>query len=246
MNIAIPSYNRYDTIGNKTLSFLKNMNGVKRENITIFVANHEQQYLYAEHNPGYTIVIGEKGIRNQRNFISNYYDKDAYIISVDDDVECLLSLDNIETNNLFIDAKREMDMTGICMWGTNPVKNQFFMKGQDKITHNLKFCIGVLYGFINKKLMIPEEVSVKVDYMNTIMYYMNYGGMIRFNWIYAKTKYFNLNGGIGSKNSRHDANEIAARYISETYPEYCKMFRRKDNTAEIRLNWCHRFEFAAT
>ena len=243
MNIAIPSYNRYDTIGNKTLLFLSKMNGFKREDITIFVADQQQYDLYKEHNPGYKIIIGEKGIRNQRNFISNYYEKDAYVISVDDDVDCLLSLDNIETNNLFIQAKREMDQTGICMWGTNPIKNPFFMKNQDKITHNLKFCIGVLYGFINKKLMIPDEVLVKVDYMMTIMYYSNYGGMIRYNWIYAKTKYFNLNGGIGSKNSRHDANEQAVKYICQTYPEYATAKRRKDGTGEIRLNFRHRFEF---
>jgi len=242
MNIAIPSYNRYDTIGNKTLLFLSKMNGVKRENITIFVANHEQQYLYAEHNPGYTIVIGEKGIRNQRNFITNYYDKDAYVVSIDDDVTCLLSLDNIETNNLFIDAKREMDMTGICMWGTNAVKNEFFMKNQDKITHNLKFCIGVLYGYINKKLMIPDEIEIKVDYMMTIMYYSNYGGMIRFNHIYAKTKYF-ASGGIGSKKERNIANEQAVKYICQTYPQYATAKRRKDGTGEIRLNFRHRFEF---
>ena len=197
MNIAIPSYNRYDTIGDKTLLFLSTMNGVNIDNITIFVADDYQFLKYVELYPEYHIVVGEKGIRNQRNFITNYYDKDAYIISIDDDVTSLLSLDNIETKNLFIDAKKEMDMTGICMWGTNAVNNLYFMKGQDKITHNLKFCIGVLYGYINKKLMIPDEVSIKVDYMNTIMYYDNYGGIIRFNHIYAKTKYY-AKGGIGS------------------------------------------------
>lgn len=242
MQIAIPSYNRYDTIGNKTLLFLSNMNGVKRENITIFVADQQQYHLYKEYNPGYNIVIGKKGIVNIRNFISNYYKKDTYVVSIDDDVECLLSLDNIETNNLFIDAKREMDQTGICIWGTNPVKNEFFMQNQDKITHNLKFCIGVIYGFINKKLMIPEEVSGKDDYLTTIWFYDNYGGVIRYNWIYAKTKYY-AKGGIGSKKDRHDANEIAATYICEKYPEYAKPFRRKDGTAEIRLNFRHRFEF---
>ena len=75
MNIACPSYNRYDTIGNKTLLFLSKMNGVKREDITIFVADQEQHDLYAEHNPGYNIVIGEKGVVNIRNFIMQYYEK---------------------------------------------------------------------------------------------------------------------------------------------------------------------------
>lgn len=241
MQIAIPSYNRYDSIGNKTLSFLKNMNGFKREDITIFVADQQQYDLYKEYNPGYNIVIGEKGIGNIRNFIANYYDKDVYIISIDDDVDCLLSLDNIETNNLFIDAKKEMDVTGICMWGTNAVKNEFFMKNQDKITHNLKFCIGVLYGFINKKFNTPTSAGVKGDYLTTIWFYDNYGGVIRYNHIYAKTKYY-AKGGIGSKKDRHDANEQAVKYICETYPQYAKPFRRKDGTAELRLRHAHKFE----
>jgi len=245
MNIAIPSYNRYNTLGDKTLRFLSTMNGVSVDNITIFVADDFQFLKYVELYPEYHIVIGEKGIRNQRNFITNYYDKDAYIISIDDDVMSLLSLDNVKTENLFIDAKKEMDMTGICMWGTNPVKNEFFMKSQDKITHNLKFCIGVLFGYVNKKLMIPEEVSIKVDYMNTIMYYDNYGGIIRFNHIYAKTKYY-AKGGIGSKQDRHAANENAVKYISATYPQYATAKRRKDGTAELRLNFNHRFKLAAT
>ena len=33
------------------------------------------------------IIIGKKGIANQRNFISNYFDEGQYIISMDDDVE---------------------------------------------------------------------------------------------------------------------------------------------------------------
>ena len=243
MNIAIPSYNRYDTIADKTLKFLLNMNDVKREDITIFVANEEQQNLYKVYNPDYNVVIGEKGIRNIRNFITNYYPKDAYIISIDDDVDCLLSLGDTETNNLFIDAKREMDMTGICMWGTNAIKNEYFMKGQDKITHSLKFCIGVLYGYINKKLIIPDDISIKVDYMNTIMYYDNYGGIIRFNHIYAKTKYY-AKGGIGNKKERHHSNNIAVKYITEKYPQYATSKLRKDGvTLELRLNFRHRFKF---
>jgi len=245
MNIACPSYNRYDTIGNKTLLFLSKMNGVKREDITIFVADQEQHDLYAEHNPGYNIVIGEKGIVNIRNFIMQYYPQDAYVVSIDDDVTSLLSLNDVENNNLFIDAKKEMDMTGLTLWGVNPVKNKFFMKGQDKITHNLKFCIGVLYGFINKQFTLPVDATGKEDYVNTILHYENYGGVIRYNWICPETKYF-AKGGLESKKQRTITNEIAAKYISETYPEYCKMFRRKDNTAEIRLNFRHRFKFALT
>ena len=243
MNIACPSYNRYETIGKKTLTFLLTMNGVSRDNVTIFVADKEQYNLYTEHNPGWKVVIGEKGIVNIRNFINKYYDKDAYVVSIDDDVTSLLSLDDAETNNLFIDAKKEMDMTGLTLWGVNPVKNKFFMKGQDKITHNLKFCIGVLHGFINKRFVLPIETAGKEDYVNTIFHYSNYGGVIRFNHICPETVYF-ATGGIGSKKERRIQNEIAFNYIIDNYERYASARRRKDGTGEIRLNWGHRFPLA--
>jgi len=36
------------------------------------------------------IVIGKKGITNQRKFISSYFDEGKYIVFIDDDVEAIL------------------------------------------------------------------------------------------------------------------------------------------------------------
>ena len=163
MKIAIPSYRRYDELGKKTLTFLSGMKGFCQDDITIFVADEIEYNLYIEHNPGYNIVIGEKGIVNIRNFISQYYDKDEYIVCLDDDIEGLVSLLDKDYSTLFIDAKREMDSLGLTLWGVNAVSNKFFMEGQDEISHNLKFCIGVMHGFINKKYVLPIESAQKED-----------------------------------------------------------------------------------
>lgn len=241
MKIAIPTYKRYDELGQKTLTFLSGMKGFCQDDITIFVADEIEFNHYYERYAEFNIVQAEKGIVNARNFIMNYYDKDEYIVSIDDDVEGIVSLNDEDTSNLFINAKRQMDALGLTLWGVNPIKNKFFMEGQDKITHNLKFCIGVLHGFINKKYLIPLECKVKEDHLFSILNYRDWGGVIRYNHISPKTKYF-AKGGVGSKNERNECNEIAAKYIAETYPEYATLFRRKDGDAEIRLNWRHRFE----
>ena len=246
MKIAIPSYKRYDELGQKTLTFLSGMKGFCQDDITIFVADAIEFNYYYERYAEFNIVIGEKGIVNIRNFINQYYDKDEYIVCLDDDIEGIVSLDaDKDYSTLFIDAKREMDKTDLTLWGVNAVSNTFFMTGQDEITHNLKFCIGVMHGYINKKYVLPIDCAQKEDYVNTIMHYRDWGGVVRYNWISPKTKYF-APGGLESKKDRNAQNEVAAHYIAETYPDYCKMFRRKDGTAEIRLNFRHRFELAAT
>jgi hypothetical protein len=65
--VAIPSYNRFDVIAQKTLHTLLS-GGVKKSNIYIFVANKEQKVLYESHVPKSMyreIVVGKIGIANQ-------------------------------------------------------------------------------------------------------------------------------------------------------------------------------------
>jgi len=240
MKIAIPSYRRYEQLGNKTLTFLKRMKGFAHEDITIFVANEYEYLRYVKLYPDYHIVIGEKGISNIRNFIMNYYDKDEYIVSLDDDIDSLVSVQDKDYSDLFIRGKKELDRTGLTMWGVNPVRNSFFMEKQKYVSTNLKFCIGQLFGFINKRLHVSLESASKEDYQFTILNYMNYGGVLRFNQVAVKSKMF-ASGGIGTKKERGEQNEIAANFISQEYPNYCCIVRGGDRYAELRLFHHHKF-----
>lgn len=72
MRIAIPSYQRVDTLKNKTLKLLID-NGVELSNIYVFVANHDEYDISSANIPdGINLIIGEKGIINIRNFITDY------------------------------------------------------------------------------------------------------------------------------------------------------------------------------
>ena len=87
--IAIPSYNRSDVISNKTLKMLYEGNIIKNK-IYIFVANQREFILYKENvlpELYNKIIIGKKGITNQRNFIANYFPEGQYVVSLDDDIE---------------------------------------------------------------------------------------------------------------------------------------------------------------
>ena len=87
--VAIPTYKRSKEVAEKTLKTLKE-GGVPKSRIYLFVANKDEAAVYEKavdprlYNE---IVVGKKGIANQRKFISKWFDEGQYIISIDDDVE---------------------------------------------------------------------------------------------------------------------------------------------------------------
>ena len=92
--IAIPSYNRPDTIQVKTLAVL-NRHHIDPKRITIFVANQQQYKLYKSTLPTFlynNIVIGLLGLKNQRNFINSYYPEGMHIVEMDDDITKIVQL----------------------------------------------------------------------------------------------------------------------------------------------------------
>ena len=150
--VAIPSYNRADSIADKTLSYLLK-GGVSPSKISIFVANKSQEKMYKSAIPETmysVIVVGKLGIANQRKFISHYYPVDTYIVSMDDDVEelqmlrgdKLVSVKNVDA--FFVRAYGILKKEHLFIWGIYPVRNAFFM--YNTVSTGLKFIIGVTFG----------------------------------------------------------------------------------------------------
>ena len=92
--IAIPSYNRSDLIQVKTLALLHKHN-INPKIINIFVADRDQYDLYKSKIPSFLynkLIIGVKGLKNQRNYITNYYPEGYHIVEMDDDIEKIVQL----------------------------------------------------------------------------------------------------------------------------------------------------------
>lgn len=239
--IAIPSYNRAETIAEKTLSYLMD-GGVPPSKITIFVANKTQEKMYSTAVPKEMykdIVVGKIGIANQRKFISHYYPVGTYIVSMDDDVEELQMLrgDKLvvvrKVDEFFKKAYIMMKRENRFIWGIYPVRNAFFM--HNTATTNLRFIIGVTFGYINRRLKRLEpspKAEGKEDYEQSILYSKEDGGVLRFNNITHKTK-FNSIGGLGT--DRQLMNKNAAEYLQATYPDIVSIFHRKNGMTEIKL-----------
>ena len=240
--IAIPTYNRCDTIISKTLKMLKD-GGVKKSKIFIFVANKKEFDKYNDIVPESMynkIIIGKKGIKNQRIFISKYFPEGQHIVSIDDDVEKIEQLKGTKLQQIknvdkfFTDSFKLLKKEKLYIWGIYPVHNAFFMK--NNISFGLKFLIGVLFGYINRhnNKLYPKS-SVKEDIEQSILFYKMDGGVVRYNNIVTKTVFFAKGGG-GVASERIASYKKASNYLNKKYPEFISnIFTRENGLTEVKL-----------
>jgi len=242
--VAIPTYNRADVLVEKTLQTLKD-GRVSANKIHVFVANEDEREKYAAVIPKElysTIIVGVLGIAQQRRYISQYFPVGKNIVSLDDDVEGLYRrksekvLQKIRNlDDFFREAFRRLKRENLYLWGIYPVCNPFFMK--PNVTTNLKFIIGTVHGYINRKdadVELSGNIAEKEDYEQSIRFFNKDGGVLRFNDVSVKTK-FHAPGGLGRTQERMKTNEEAAKYLQRTYPDLVRIFHRKNGMAEIRL-----------
>lgn len=236
--VVIPSYNRPKMIQEKTLVTLQNAR-VPSSAIHIFVADEAEAKVYKDTIPSNLynkIIVGQKGITNQRRFISSYFPKHTHIVSMDDDVAQVLKLNDTgkltELDNLhvfFQEAFHRCLERNIYLWGIYPVLNAFYMK--PTITTDLKFILGTCHGYINRPNdpTLAPVLPEKEDFEMSILYYLKDGGVMRFNYVALKTKFHNRQGGLGAlSDERLKANEFAAQELKRRYPTLGYVWYRKN------------------
>jgi hypothetical protein len=188
------------------------------------------------------IVIGKTGLVHQRRFIVKYFKEGTRIVSIDDDVasvhekvekeKTLRQLKNVHA--FFKSAFQRCENEGLYMWGIYPVLNDFYMR--PGVSTDLKFIVGPMHGFINRHSRdIMPTLPEKNDVELSILYYLKDGGVVRFNNIAVKTKYFNPNGGLGDFNSRFQAHQKSAEALQARYQDLGYIWHRKSGMAEFRL-----------
>ena len=265
--IAIPSYNRADLLQVKTLALLHKHN-IDPKIINIFVSDRYQYNLYkskitkALYNK---LIIGVKGLKNQRNYINNYYPQGYHIVEMDDDIDKIVQLDikygatpkastpkgatpkastkkikPIENLDAFIkDAFQRCVANGIFLWGVYPLANPYFMT--NKITTDLRFIVGPFWGMINRH---REDLQLTIDEKEnserTLQNWVIDGKVLRFNNIGIETKYYKNKGGMQNNNKNSNYRKEAALnsvyYLHKKYPKLTKInLSKKSGFAEIKL-----------
>ena len=235
--ICIPSYKRAGILNMKTLPMLERYN-IPKDIIYIFVANPEEYNNYVNIiGDSYRIIIGEVGMANIRNFITNYFDEGDHLIMIDDDIKdikCYKSEFTILSE--FFEWAFELCLeNNTRLWGIYPVNNAYFMT--PRITFGLQYICGGLYGVINNKNLLVS-INDKEDFQRSIQYYLEDGKTIRFNYVGIDTKgYAGQDGGMNIKGQR--TNEIileAALKLTSNYPYLAKLNMTKaSGKPEIKL-----------
>ena len=231
-HIVIPSYKRSQKLKNETLNTL-NRFGVEKSIINIFVVEEEYDQ-YKNINPEYNIIIGEKGLVNQRRFIENYFQEGDLLLFLDDDITDFDLLGK-NFNDFIMEGFRECIKHNSYIFSIYPVWNKYFREKQKYMTTCLNFCVGACYGIINRRNLIILTNDQKEDVERSIKYFIYDGIVIRFNQIGFKTKYYSV-GGMGSLKNRMNDSVNQVEKLCEVYPSYGKRKIRKNGIHEFVLN----------
>lgn len=255
--IAIPSYDRVDIIQTHTLATLLRYK-IQPSLITIFVANKKEEELYKSKLDSATykeIIVGKKGLMNQRHFIRKYYPNNTRLVQMDDDIQdiqelyiCTEGLNFTRRSaqyklhplknlhNFIIKAFQIAEDEGAYLWGIYPIFNPYFMS--PTYTTDLRLVVGTMWGTINRHLSILNEtIDEKEDVERTLLHYNNDNSVLRFNNIAVKTRYYDTKGGMQSENKNRKLESAkSAKYLSNRWPQYTTLdTSKKSGYHEVRL-----------
>ncbi len=203
MKFVIPSLARYSIINNKTLKLLSDYN-VSKKDIYVFVVEEEAELYREQIDPEINIVVGVKGISQQRAFISSYFNEGEKLVSLDDDISKIYELFNgklTELDSIYKLCDKAFTMlNGEGMAGVYPTDNPYYMS--HTISTDLKFCIGQMRMFYNSHATENSRTyKLLEDYETSLKYWLE-KKIIRFNNICLKADFNKLAGGLKSTCNR--------------------------------------------
>lgn len=236
VKICIASYQRHETINQKSIKVLMN-GGYQPNEIDLFVANEEEFHKYKSVVPeGINIIIAVKGLKAVREFIFDYYDQGEKVLSLDDDIEMIRKYDESTGKLVPVEDLKSLVKLGfdecskhsLKLWGLYCVQgNPFFMKNAKEITYDYKFIIGNFFGFINDKEMNKISGPELDDYERSIRSYQLFGGSVRLNHYAAKTNFKKNSGGCQGVADRDENFKISMDILLNAYPNYLFLRQKK-------------------
>jgi hypothetical protein len=230
--VAIPSYKRSNSISHKTLAFLSSV-AYPADKITIFVANEEEAQIYYKAVPRTLygkLVVGIKGLMEQRAFISNYYPEDTILIQMDDDVKKIDS--PVPFLTLIQNAVELLEKKKGGLWGVMP--NDDKRRYKDSTTTHLTHILGSFFVCRNHRDIVITATE-KEDYERSILYFLKYGEVYRYRGAGVSTTY-NVGGGGLQGEGRVSKMEHDVKNLLKLYPLYC-LRKDKKGMPDMSLNW---------
>jgi hypothetical protein len=231
--IAIPSYKRATRLRDATLTVLKKHN-ISKELIDVFVADEAERETYAATLDPATyneLIIAVPGMGAVRNFMTDYYADGDRILFIDDDIYDFLTLEPLDLQAFIDKAFADCAAAGLRLWGIYPVANKFFMK--PGYTTDLRYVIGSMYGVMNDR-DIKVSMDDGEDKERTCLYYLKYGGVLRYSDVSPKTKYYREPGGMQTTRTL-ERQQKSGLALLEQFPMLLTRKDKKDGKIEHRF-----------
>lgn len=231
--IAIPTYMRAHLISGLTLKYLREQE-YPSSKITLFVASEVERDRYASSVPRNLycqIVVGVLGLKEQRNFISLYYKENEVLIQLDDDVKGFKML-NPEEGFLSLVQRGLVHMNEGGLFGVMPCDDGRKMKA--RTTNHLTHIIGSFFMIRNHKNLLLN-ITEKEDFERSILYFLRYNKVSRYQGAGVITKYTQTEGGLQASPRQTNMLE-GMNYLINSYPGAIKRVT-KAKGSDIILNW---------
>lgn len=257
MKFSIPSYLRPKICYENAYSFLKR-EGISDDDIQIFVHSYLIKS-YADYLPAKCLkaLAPHEGITEARKLIREHYQDGERVVSIDDDVNGLLSKRGKKLIKVEGQFKQHCqngfefsEHFGTKFWGVTMTENPFYMKSKVRLCSC--FCPGPLYGWIQDS---SEELIARIPYPLAedlefcARHVQKFGAILRFEGItFTKLPFYKTPGGvteqIGGIEKRKEIEATAFKWLIKEFPGLVipsnsnmpiKMKRKKSISADYIL-----------
>lgn len=229
MKLVIPSFSRSDQIVKKTLNVLKDIVA----DIYVFVVDEELEEYKKVVDDRIHLIVGKKGLANQRNFITNYFDEGEIIISMDDDIEEVHIKSGKSLQFILEECCNYLkENDGII--GFPPTYNKFWNKAEG-FKKGLYYTIGAFFIFKNDRIQVTK--SIGEDFERSIKYFEKYGYVSRCNDLIYKTKYYTNKGGMmeEGRNANNIYSDLTKLYYQYPHLLQLRIKKLKENVVNLSI-----------
>ena len=249
MKVAIKTHNRVNVLKTHTLAML-DRNDIHQNDVYLFVSSEQQRDIYSAGIPefaGNIVLCPETGARGAAKHIQGYFPPGTDVIHCDDDIRELVTVDkfNEVSGRKWIEVKTLPALAAqgfakcrehkTVLWGVNPVWNRLCLR--NTLTTSLAFIWAGCYGFIAESN--PPEITVKIkdDFERSIAVYLNYGAVVRFNYVCCRTRTGRDGEGANTTSAVTEKLHLDdVMYLHKKYPFLVQLHKKKTfGGVDIRL-----------
>ena len=236
--IVIPSYQRYDKLKKHSLKYLDKHN-IARGCIIIVIRTDDKDYdkYMTLKEEGYEVASTDiKGIGATHNFITKRVFKNEVIIEIDDDLKKVVDEQRRDILSFDYEMTKIIDKMNdekVNYAGLYSVANPLFMSNQAQYTTDLRYMLGILrIRRVCKDIIV--ETNYAEDMENCILHYIRDGKLLKCNHLAGITQNYSK-GGCDGDGRNNDTEKKDKEYLANKYPEYCRLFQRKNGKWDCRL-----------